>query len=237
MVLTWWAGWQPVYALVNVNAMSRMLRAYLRLPFRLVLLTDQDAAGAEVDSVLPLPPCPLRQVKGMPNCYRRLRLFDPEYSAQFGSDWLLSIDLDALIRADITDLVAPALSGSAPFLILRSRWPNQKGRPPYNGSLWLLRQGALPEVWRTFDPVESVREILKRRLIGSDQAWLGLAAPGAATLGPEHGMYFFHQYLKHRKLADHVPARVVSCAGPYKPWSKGFRFQARDLWEEYRRWL
>ena len=216
-----------------------MLREFVRLPFRLVLLTDQDADGAEVDQVLPLPPDPhgLKLYRSSVNCFRRLRLFDPDYSAQFGTDWLLSIDLDGLIRADITDLIAPALSDRHPLWILRSRWPDKPKRPPYNGSLYLIRQGANAHIWQTFDPIESPKRIVQSQLIGSDQAWIGLSAPGAVTLGPEHGAYFFHQYLRARRHPAHVPGRLISCAGPYKPWSKGAKFQARDLWTEYQQWL
>lgn len=228
--------------MAHVNAIARMLEEYLRIPHKLVLLTDQNAEGAEVEEILPVPRDPkgLRLVKTV-NCYRRLRFFDPEYIKHFDTEWLMSIDLDTLILADITDSIEKALDEEFGFVILKGRWADRaKNLRPYNGAFYMLKLGQHGHVWADFDPVETPKEIHRRRWVGSDQSWLGMALPGAPTLGPDDGFYFFGQYLKARKFAKSekiTPARVLNFAGFDKPWAKSTRFQAKDIWDQYMQWL
>src|SRR5690606_21838008 len=125
------------------------------------------------------------------------------------SEWIMSIDLDTLIRSDITDLIEPALDHPFGLWILKGRHADRTpGERPYNGALYMIRCGAHADVWTSFHPIESPRLIADKQWIGSDQSWIGMAAPGAPTFGPDQGVYFFDQYLQVRRTPDHVPARI-----------------------------
>lgn len=252
ILLCHWAGWAPVYEVAHINALARQLRQYLRLPFRLVLLTDQPHEGVEIEDVRPLPEDPPGlQLLGKVNCYRRIRFFDPEYTKQFGTEWVMSIDLDTLIRADITELVRDAMDHPFGLWIVRGRWasgPKQvdlvqevrRGRGPerpYNGSWFMVRVGQHADVWNKFHPVETPRKIKELRWAGSDQCVISLLAPGAPTFGPEHRVYFFGQYLQERKRRPKEEAVMLHFAGRHKPWTNGVRLQAKDIWKDYMQWI
>jgi hypothetical protein len=253
ILLCWWSGWSDHYSVLHVNALANQLREYLNIPFKVVLLTNKDATGAQVDEVLPLPADPegLRII-GHVNCYRRLRFFDPDYTSQFGTEWVMSVDLDTLIRGDITNLITSAFDHPYGLWIVRGRWAGKKhidltnelkGKiklppRPYNGAMYMIRVGANAQVWRDFHPINTPIEIRKLRWVGSDQCAISLLAHSAPTWGPEHGMYFFGQYLKERRANPKAQALVLNFAGRNKkPWSKPVKFQAKDIWQEYMRWL
>jgi hypothetical protein len=237
----------------HVNALANQLREYLKIPFRIVLLTDQVATGAQVDEILPLPADPKGlRIIGKVNCYRRLRFFDPEYTRQFGTEWVMSMDLDTLIRGDITHLIAGAMDHPYGLWIVRGRWAagpkainltkeleSKTKLPvrPYNGAFFMVRVGANAQVFTDFHPVDTPAHISKIRWVGSDQCAISLLAPAAPTWGPEHGMYFFGQYLQERRKNPKVHALVLNFAGKKKPWTKPVQFDAKDIWKEYMRWL
>ena len=252
VLLCWWVGWSNHYSVPHVNALTRQLREYLKIPFRIVLLTDQKATGAEVDEILPLPDDPegLRVI-GRVNCYRRLRFFDPEYTKQFGTEWVMSMDLDTLIRGDLTPLIESSMDHPYGMWIVRGRWAGTKHihltrelrskvkSPvrPYNGALFMVRIGDNAQVWNDFHPVDTPARIQKLKWVGSDQCAISLLAPNAPTWGPEHGMYFFGQYLAQRRVNPDTTALVLNFAGRKKPWSKPVRYEAKDIWGEYMQWM
>lgn len=238
VVLCWWRGWRPLYEVEHVNAMCRQLRAYLQIPFKIVLLTDEDASGAEVDELYP----GLREIEGLKlvktvNCFRRLRLYDPEYTEQFGTEWLMSVDLDSLFYRDMTSVLVEAMQHPYGLWLLKGRNAHRGPKErPFNGALQLIKHGAHPEVWRDFDPVQSPQDIAKTRWVGSDQSWLGIKCRGAQSFGREHGIYYFGQYLRLRKMKKIRPL-MLNFAGRDKPWGKPCRFQAKDVHSEYMRWM
>lgn len=236
VLLGLWNGWRPVYKPYHVTALARMLRHYVKIPHRIALLTeyDLDADELEVDVVTSLPPEPSNLVTrhGI-NCFRRLRYFDPEWSGRFGTDWVMSIDLDTLILDDMTSTLEWAMNDFG-FTIIRGRLANEHGQRPYNGSLYLIRVGEHRHVWDEFDWTNGPRECADAGWRGSDQVWLSLHLQGAPTLGTEHGVYFYQQYLES---SDSDPeARMLHYAGLLKPWSKQSQRETPELWEEYQRW-
>lgn len=235
IALFWWVGWRPLYHLQHVNAAARMLRDRIKIPLRIVLFTDQEAKGAEVDKVLPIPQDPknVSFPKGI-NCYRRLRLFDPFFSAQFGTEWVMSVDLDTLILEDITPEIEWAMNDFG-FCIIRGRLAVEHGQRPYNGSLYVLRVGQHQHVWDEFSYETSPAECLRSGWRGSDQTWLSLKLQGAPTLGPEHGFYFYEQYLES---SDKDPeAKMLHYAGLLKPWGRMCKDRTPELYAEYQRYL
>lgn len=233
VLLSWWNGWRPVYNVKHVNAVASMLREHLSIPFKLALLTDQDSSGAQVDIVRPIPQDPrnARLVKDI-NCFRRLRYFDPEYTEQFGTEWVMSIDLDTLILEDITEQIE---WGMCPFgfSIIRGRLAVKEGQRPYNGSLYLIKVGEHRNVWDEFDYQTSPIECARSGWRGSDQTWLSLKLVGAPTLGPEHGFYFYQQYLDSSD--DEPEAKMLHYAGLLKPWGRMCMRSTPELHAEYMR--
>ena len=93
------------------------------------------------------------------------------------------MDLDTVIVNDIT----PLFDEDVDFRIWgESDFPQTQWM---NGSLWMLRLGARPQVWTRFDPRTSPQEAKLAGARGSDQGWLsyvlgrGRDGPGAATTG------------------------------------------------------
>ena len=235
ITLWWWVGWRPLYQIQHVNAAARMIRDRIKVPHRIVLLTDQDAKGAEVDKVLPIPQDPpgTSFPSGI-NCYRRLRLADPSFSCQFGTEWVMSIDIDVLILEDVTEQIRWAMNDFG-FCILRGRLAVEAGQRPYNGSIYLLRVGEHRHVWDDFSYDTSPAECVASGWRGSDQTWLSLKLQGAPTLGPEHGFYFYEQYLDSDEAEPE--AKMIHYAGMMKPWSKVCKRRTPELYEEYARYL
>lgn len=231
IVLQIWAGWRALYRGEHVRALARQLREHLKVPHRIVLLTDEiyehKAEALEVDAVEEIPGepnCVMRGNGGV-NCFRRLRLFDPVYSARFGTPYVMSLDLDALVLQDLTPLVEYAMG--ADFSILRGRLA-----APYNGGMWCLKVGAHEEVWSQFDWMTSPQECRDTRWIGSDQVWMSLKIKDARTLSAEHGAFFRNQYIASTPR-EQAKARLVTFAGPTKPWSKTSQRETPKFWSYY----
>lgn len=215
-----------------------MLRAYLRIPHQIVLLTDESvlAEDVEVDAVLPMVEEPANALpgRGGVRCFRRLRFFDSVYTKQFGTEWVMSLDLDTLILEDITETLDHMMTPFG-FAIVRGRVAEGVTTRPYNGSLYMVRVGQHQDIWDRFNWRTSPTECMRSGWIGSDQVWLSLKLPGAPTLGPEHGVYFLGQYLESDYTAPQ--AKLLSYAGLLKPWSKQSKIDSPELYEEYQRWL
>ena len=238
-VVTWlWRGWNPIYCAENVNRLKRKLEKYMSVPFRFVCITDM-LEGLECET-MPLWPfsviedsirreCiiddqvaamrarghekPREEFKPLlPDCYRRLRLFDPTIGAKLG-EYVLSLDLDV----EIFDDLAPMLSFDDDFKILEGL-----SRNPYCGSMWWLKTGCFPEVWTEFDMSKlTYAEYDGRPLVGSDQAWLALKLPGMPIWANDgsDGTYFIRRLVtapswKRMKKPDNC--RIVHAAGRIK---------------------
>lgn len=234
----WW-GWRPLYAIEHVRALAAQLREFAEVPLRIALLTDEPthtARDAHVDVVARIPEQPewVGPGHGSPaSCWRRLRYFDPAFSAQFGTEWVLSLDLDTLVLEPLGELLEHMTTAPGGLSIIRGRFAGAPGARPYNGGMYAIRVGAHADVWEHFDWRTSPAECHRSGWTGSDQVWIGLRAPGARTVGPEHGVYFAEQYMS--APADKAPARIVTFAGHMKPWSKTARRETPEYWRAYHR--
>lgn len=216
-----WRGWRPVYTAETVNRWARMVTKHIRIPHRLVCLTNKPE-GIEIET-LPLPPSPPGlecQASARPNCYMRMWAFSEEARQVLGEK-VLSIDLDVLILGDMT-----SFAQGEQFGIVRGI------SSPYNGSMWLAFPGRNPEVWTDLNS-EAAGEAQNQKhqtgrhagksYYGSDQSWLSHKLPGAATWGNDQGVY---QYA-HIKGRGRLPpaCRIILFAGREKPWNASDRIR------------
>jgi hypothetical protein len=86
----------------HVNIMTNMIGRNLDLPHKVLCITDDpDGVKCETYPLWDEPSIILPE--GRPNCYRRLKVFG-EFGKELG-DRLFSVDLDAVITGNITQLL------------------------------------------------------------------------------------------------------------------------------------
>lgn len=212
-----WRGWRPVYNASHVNALQRMLLEYLRMPHRLVCITDMpDGIKCET---LPLWSWPnVHTAPRQPNCYRRLKLFDPAMRVVLG-DRILSIDLDCVAFYDLT------------LLITHHDFRIVKGYTAlYNGSMWLHTTGTRPQVYRDF--TQRVAGELNAAGKGSDQAWLSAKLPGEATWTGDDGVRMFFEATILKRSYSTTP-RILFFPGPTKPWHARVAREYPEIYRQY----
>lgn len=194
-----------------MNTLQSMVSRNLKIDHRFVCVTD-DPSGIACDTVPLWDEPKIILPRGKPNCYRRLKAFAPDAKDIFGTEWLLSLDLDTVIVDDITDLVTSKMS--KPFTI----WGDTAKNTLYNGSMWLLKLGSHPDVWTDLprDPHAVTRA---RNIIGSDQAWIShKLGPGQPTWGTSDGVYSYRVHLKSGLTGLPDNAKIVFFHGRIDPW-------------------
>lgn len=210
------AGYRSKFSGEHVDILRRMVKRHYPAPHRFVVVTD-DASGIKGRDVEAFQlwddfaDVPNPSGTKNPSCYRRLRLF-----AQNPGEWLgdrfVCLDLDCIIVGDMR----PLWDRPENFII----WKSTTAGNFYNGSMFMLRAGQRPEVWRDFDPIISPRETKGARLYGSDQAWIAYKLGGGeATWSEADGVYSFRTQLQAGKLPEN--ARIVFFHGKPDPWDEG----------------
>lgn len=210
-------GYRSQFAATHVNTLARMIDRHYQPPHRILCVTDQPKG---IDPHVVIVPAwndfadvtsPHGRPYRNPSCYRRLRAFHPAIGAVFG-DRFVSVDLDTVIVADL----APLFDRPEDFVI----WGETNKRSWYNGSLWLLRAGARPQVWTQFNPRTSPHVAYRAGRFGSDQGWISyILGPGEATWSIMDGVYSYRVHLKPRGSTLPANARVVNFHGEHDPWS------------------
>lgn len=138
-VVTWkWrrADGSSLFGAEYVNRMRSMLERNLRLPHRLLCLTD-DPAG--VDPRVECHPLPA-EFAGSFRCRRRMWQYSRDRAALFGPRFL-AIDLDLVLTDDIT----PLIDRPEPVVMLRIEYANT-----LSGSFILCDTGALHGAYECF---------------------------------------------------------------------------------------
>ena len=190
----------------NVNTMVNMIGRNLDIPHRFLCITD-DPTGVKCETY-PLWKEPnINLPQGKPNCYRRLKVFG-DFGKELG-DRLMSIDLDAVITGNITQIV----DRKEDFVI----WGDVAINTLYNGGFWIMTPGTRSQVWDKFTP--QAPEITKNlRIVGSDQAWVShVLGPGEAMWTTEDGVYSYRNHLRKGTLPKPPNARIVFFHGPENP--------------------
>lgn len=223
-----WRGWRPIYRASHVNAWARQMCEHWPEVDRIVCITDMPKGITECETY-PLWEIPKLRVinKRSPNCFVRLRLFDPSVGGLFG-DRLLCMDLDSVTRRRISGLIT-----QDSFKALRGDCAE------FNGSLWMLKVGEHEDVWRDFNPQHSPAMLWRARangarLLGSDQAWMSVKLSGSPMWTQADGVY---QHMRIQSDDDVRDARIVFFAGPAKPWHQECAQRTPELHAHYMRYL
>jgi hypothetical protein len=138
-------GYRSKFTTAHVDVLRRMVRRHYQKPHRFVLLTDDPAGLTEPDIEVYELWQDFARVenpsgRGNPSCYRRLRLFAPQ-PGRFLGDRFVCLDIDTVIVGDM----APLWDRDDDFVI----WKSGTSGNPYNGSMFMLKAGARPNVWPT----------------------------------------------------------------------------------------
>jgi hypothetical protein len=197
------------------------LHSHLKQPHRLLCMTDhRRLMAADVEFRKLADP----ELTKQPGCFVRLRMFDPDWQQQHGIDErAVCIDLDVVI----TGALDPLFDRPEPFVILQGA--NSINPCPFNGSLWMLRAGTHPELWRDFTPERAAAAPFFR--FPDDQGWFWHKAPAAAGWrAGTNGVYAFQKPGWPPGTALPRDARIVVFPGHRSP-SRYIRLRwVQDNW-------
>lgn len=208
--------WGDKYRAAHVNALARQVARHYARPHRFVCITNDPDGIDPAIGILPdledYADLPSPHGGANPSCYRRLRLFHPNAAEWYGERFVL-LDLDIVITGD----VVPLWDRPDEFVIYRDPlYPRQ-----FCGSMFMLHAGMRPEIWEFFDPARSPLAARRAGYRGSDQAWISYIAEGAATWGPEDGVYSYRKHIAPNRGKLPADARVTVWHGAAKPWREG----------------
>lgn len=208
-----WGGSRPIYLPWHAENMRRMVAKHLTVPHRFIVVTDDEAAHrAEGLETLPLWRAPADTLERGPNwinCYVRLGLFDELIGGTIAKR-ILSIDLDAVIRAPIDDLVI----GNEPFKAM-----SLKSRDWIQGGLFRVDPGRVfPNPWLALHEDAGIIDRCKGRgWIGSDQSILS---------------ELFYEEVKRGAIPSWNEDDGMAINEFYSPWRVFFRTGHKKCWQE-----
>jgi len=220
--VTWkWAapkGYRSTFGPETVNTLCRMVARHYPAPHRFLCVTDDPAGLDPAVEVIPawndFADLPSPSGGRNPSCYRRLRMFSRDIGAVFGPRFV-SLDLDVVIAGDLRPLV----DRPEAFVI----WGDTNPNTYYNGSFILMSAGARPQVWETFDPIESPKASKAAGHHGSDQGWIShCLGPKETKWTKADGVYSYRNDLVPHGARD-LPAnaKLIVFHGAVDPWSAG----------------
>jgi hypothetical protein len=201
------------YTSRHVNALKRGITRNTTIPHRFTCITDDwRGLDSDIDVVTLWDKC-----KVLGGCYNRLYIFS-EAMTDYVGERFLCIDLDSVVVGNIDGI----LSRQEAFVINRYRLNGKwdATHQYYNGGLFMMNAGCRARVWDTFDPVDSVKEIEKRKalreLCGSDQAWISYVLGGnEAVFTDDDGVLDYRLFEdKHQLPKD---AKIVMFPGMRDP--------------------
>jgi glutathione synthase/RimK-type ligase-like ATP-grasp enzyme len=210
----------------KVNAWAAMVRRHLTLPHTLACVTDMPEGIGPSIEIIPLPK-DFDHIKvsrwsergGLPQCYRRLTMFAPDMQARFGTDRLISMDLDLVICANIDSL----FQHKEPFKIFKGTSRDR----PYNGSMQDIRAGVRPDLYERFN--QEAAEEARTQYLGSDQGWIAFSCGWTLpTWGPEDGVYFYNAEFARKPRPQNM--RILFFPGKQKPWERLHDAWYREHW-------
>jgi hypothetical protein len=129
-----------------------------------------------------------------------------------GGKYPKSLDLALLLKCS---MISPQLA--LRFLRIAGR-----RRSRFNSSFMIISHLSSTDLWLDFNPGQAVAQIAEHHLMGSDQAWIQLAAKGSiGTVGQEDGFWYkgeVDRYVKaHKKLPPNL-RMIIFPGANNKPW-------------------
>lgn len=211
--------WPTRYKAEHVNTMAAMISRNLKVPHRIICVTDDDRGIDQDIGIMPL----WDDLSDIGKCYRRLKAFDKSLSKQFGERFL-SLDLDSVVVNDLTGL----LDGieNVTFKAAKDTQPPT----PYNGSMFYLKSGFHSDVWDTFDPDIAPALAARKGYCACDQAWMGVVLGENMPVWTQNdGVKSFRNDVIQKQSGILDPNdRIVFFHGNRKPWEP--EVQARFPW-------
>lgn len=217
----WKDGFRPgVYDSRHVNRLYSQLKQHMTGAWSLTCITD-DPTGIECET-FPLweIPEPNNLEPKAPNCFRRLKLWDPDTGRQFGP-LVVSLDLDMTIYSDLRPLYTKSNFKAVENL-------KKKSGQRFCGTMFQMRPGSNPRLWDDYHPEHTPALIERCGLHGSDQSWFTIMLPTAPIWNHAEGVY----WVKRLPVANRVPpnARLIYFAGEMKPWDRNCQLIAPKLY-------
>ena len=218
-VICWWwqNGRRPgVFKPEHVHALKKMVETHLSIPHRFVCITDKpDELDCETFPLWSFP-----EFNWSDDCWRRIKIFDPEINTQFG-DRIISIDLDVLIEGDFAHLIE-----NIDFQCMKG------DASPLNTSFFTLKTGTMSHIWEQFSG-KAVNVVKRSGYKGSDQAWLSVMAEKPSMWTEKDGVSTY------RRLKVRPSERIVTAfPGTIKPWCNADNHKLyRELEASYRTYL
>lgn len=210
-IVTFW--WGQKYGREYVERLTAGVRRHLATQYRFAVMTEVPGHRGLTQTVWTIPEAD-RPLLGARGCFARLRLFDPDWQAAHDiapGDRIVCLDLDMII----TGPLLPLFVRSSPFVILGGA--NASNPCPYNGSVWMLKAGAHPEVWQDFSLAAAAQ--VPHDSFPDDQAWFAARIPDAAVwkAGAISGIYAFQKPGWPGGDALPAGARIVAFPGKRDP--------------------
>ena len=227
------ATYRHEYTAEHVNVLASMLRRTVSIPHRLVCVTD-DPAGVECETFPLWSDCDKLDNPSsphLPNCYRRLKIFDEATQAEMGIEpgtRIASLDLDVVLLGDAT----PLFSRQSGFVSWQVKGTHNA--VCMQGTYWQFTAGEFSWLWHEFDPAVSPERTRRARYLGSDQAWMSYRLAGEF-----HGMMAAHgirsyprEMMLHRRAI--LGTKMVVFHGRLKPWSPEIKRRSPWVLEHWR---
>jgi hypothetical protein len=220
LIVTTWL-WGEAYGEHYVKRLAAGVHRNLTEGHRFICFTDRPRHLPNIEQ-WPIPNMEMTQTKG---CFVRLQLFSPSFHQLLKikpGDRIANLDLDMVVTGPLDEL----FSRKDDFTILQGI--NSTNPCPYNGSVWMLKAGARPDVWWDF----SVENYRKRGVpfhsFPDDQGWFHHMMPDAGSYGPDCGVYGFKK--KGWPSGEALPsgARLVAFPG----WRDPGKFEHLDWVKE-----
>jgi hypothetical protein len=214
--------WGGAYGEHYVRKLANSVHRNLTEAHRFIAFTDSPRHLPGIEQYT-IPDMRLTAIKG---CFVRLRLFDPTWQAKCGikpGDRVINLDLDLVVTGELD----PLFGGPGDdFTILQG--VNSQNPCKMNGSVWMLRAGARPDVWADFN-LEAAQAKTKIHAFADDQGWFEYKMPDAGAWGPTDGVYGFKK--EGWPSGDELPAgaRIVAFPG----WRDPSKFEHLDWVKEH----
>jgi len=214
-------GYRTKFTSDHVNRFFRMIDRHVTIPHRKICITDdQRGIDSHIETVHLWPnPCPRYGNEMKPNCFYRLKMFDPDIERIVGKRFCW-FDIDAVIVGNIDHI----LTDQSEFKM----WRVDNEFMPANGSLCLHTVGTRPQVWRDFNPakIHPVTGLQAAGLIGSDQAHISSCLklkdhPDKDFFMKEQGIYSWRCHIKKIGMREFPKnAKIVFFHGTDNPWDE-----------------